>query len=85
MLPSTNSTIQIITTVFGGVGLLIVGYFVPIYIAPRAIDYLSYFEEGYAESSPFSLCTGFGVFFAVLAVPPGYSPSMSRFVWSAHS
>lgn len=78
-LLSASSVQHIATTAAGGVALVVVGYLVATFVAPRMIDYLGAFEEEYAEI-PFLFALGLGFFFAVLAAELGYSPGTGAFI-----
>jgi len=78
-ISSATPTFQVFTTVLGGIALIASGYFVATYLAPRAIDYLSAYEEEY-EEIPFLFALGLGFLFAVLASYFGYSPGTGAFV-----
>jgi monovalent cation:H+ antiporter-2, CPA2 family len=78
-LLSAGSLTQIASTVAGGVALVVAGYLVARFVAPRIIDYLGAFEEEY-EEIPFLFTLGLGFFFAVLASAFGYSPGTGAFI-----
>src|SRR5438445_3973879 len=78
-LLSGGSLAQVVTTIAGGIALVVAGYLVATYIAPRIIDYLGAFEEEY-EEIPFLFALGLGFVFAVLAAVLGYSPGTGAFI-----
>ncbi len=78
-LLSSVSLEQLVTTIGGGLTLVVSGYLVARYVAPRVIDYLSAFEEEY-EEIPFLFALGLGFVFAVLAAVFGYSPGTGAFI-----
>jgi len=78
-LLSAGSLVQIAVTLAGGLGLVVGGYLVATFVAPRIIDYLGAFEEEY-EEIPFLFALGLGFFFAVLAAQLGYSPGTGAFI-----
>jgi len=78
-LVSGSSIAQVVTTVGGGIALVVAGYLAATYIAPRIIDYLGAFEEEY-EEIPFLFALGLGFVFAVLAAVFGYSPGTGAFI-----
>src|SRR5256712_2504735 len=78
-LLSESSLAQIVTTIAGGVALVVAGYLTATYAAPRMIDYLGAFEEEY-EEIPFLFALGLGFVFAVLAAVFGYSPGTGAFI-----
>ncbi|MDG7002015.1 MAG: cation:proton antiporter, partial [Nitrososphaerota archaeon] len=65
--------------VLSGFALIGLAYATARYIAPRIINYLSYYEEEY-EEIPFLFSLGLGFLFAVLAALLGYSPGIGAFV-----
>jgi len=78
-LLSGNSVVQVVTTIGGGIALIVAGYLVATYVAPKIIDYLGAFEEEY-EEIPFLFALGLGFVFAVLAAVFGYSPGTGAFI-----
>ncbi|TLX95018.1 MAG: cation:proton antiporter [Thaumarchaeota archaeon] len=78
-LLSGNSVVQAVTTIGGGIALVVAGYLVATYVAPKIIDYLGAFEEEY-EEIPFLFALGLGFVFAVLAAVFGYSPGTGAFI-----
>ncbi len=78
-LLSAGSLERIAMTAAGGAALVIVGYLVATFVAPRIIDYLGAFEEEY-EEIPFLFALGLGFFFAILAAQLGYSPGTGAFI-----
>jgi monovalent cation:H+ antiporter-2, CPA2 family len=78
-LLSGGSLVQILETIAGGLALVVTGYLIAAYVAPRMIDFLSPFEEEY-EEIPFLFALGLGFFFAVLAAVFGYSPGTGAFI-----
>ena len=78
-LLDVSSFARISVTVAGGVALVVGGYLVATYVAPRIIDYLSAFEEEF-EEIPFLFALGLGFLFAVLAAILGYSPGTGAFI-----
>jgi CPA2 family monovalent cation:H+ antiporter-2 len=74
-----DSIFEILTTILGGVSLIVAAYVVATYVAPRVIDYLGSYEEEY-EEIPFLFALGLGFLFAVLAAVFGYSPGTGAFV-----
>ncbi len=78
-LLSGSSLAQIVTTIAGGIALVVAGYLTATYAAPRIIDYLGAFEEEY-EEIPFLFALGLGFVFAVLAAVFGYSPGTGAFI-----
>ncbi len=78
-LLSGGSVAQILQTVGGGLALVVTGYLMASYVAPRIIDFLGAFEEEY-EEIPFLFALGLGFFFAVLAAVLGYSPGTGAFI-----
>ena len=79
---STSSTIGIfagLEAVASGLALILLGYGVARYIAPRVINYLSYYEEEF-EEIPFLFALGLGFLFAVIAGLLGYSPGIGAFI-----
>jgi CPA2 family monovalent cation:H+ antiporter-2 len=79
LLASGSSLLRILETIGGGAGLVLAGYLMAAYIAPRMIDFLSAFEEEY-EEIPFLFALGLGFLFAVLAAVLGYSPGTGAFI-----
>ena len=78
-LGSAGLTMQVAQTVFGGLGLLVLGYLVARYVAPPVIDYLgAYVVE--SEEVPFLFALGLGFVFAILAEYFGYSPGTGAFI-----
>ncbi|HLQ20725.1 MAG TPA: cation:proton antiporter, partial [Nitrososphaerales archaeon] len=73
------SLVQVVTTIGGGTALVVAGYLVATYVAPKIIDYLGAFEEEY-EEIPFLFALGLGFVFAVLAAVFGYSPGTGAFI-----
>ncbi|TLY02190.1 MAG: cation:proton antiporter [Thaumarchaeota archaeon] len=78
-LLSGGSLVQVVTTIGGGIALVVAGYLVATYVAPKIIDYLGAFEEEY-EEIPFLFALGLGFVFAVLAAVFGYSPGTGAFI-----
>ncbi len=78
-LLSVSSVSQVLVTIGGGIALVVTGYLVATFIAPRIIDFLGAFEEEY-EEIPFLFALGLGFLFAVLAAVFGYSPGTGAFV-----
>lgn len=78
-LLSSGSLAQVTTTIGGGVALIVAGYLVATFLAPRVIDFLGAFEEEY-EEIPFLFSLGLAFFFAVLAAVLGYSPGTGAFI-----
>ena len=79
---STSSTIGIfagLEAVASGLALILLGYGVARYVAPRVINYLSYYEEEF-EEIPFLFALGLGFLFAVIAGLLGYSPGIGAFI-----
>jgi monovalent cation:H+ antiporter-2, CPA2 family len=79
---NTSSTIGIfagLEAVASGLGLILLGYGVARYVAPRVINYLSYYEEEF-EEIPFLFALGLGFLFAVIAGLLGYSPGIGAFI-----
>ncbi|MDG6996202.1 MAG: cation:proton antiporter [Nitrososphaerota archaeon] len=71
--------ITVSEAVLSGFALIGLAYVTARYIAPRIINYLSYYEEEY-EEIPFLFSLGLGFLFAVLAALLGYSPGIGAFV-----
>jgi monovalent cation:H+ antiporter-2, CPA2 family len=78
-LLSMGSLAHVMTTVGGGIALVVGGYLVATFLAPRIIDFLGAFEEEY-EEIPFLFSLGLAFFFAILAAVLGYSPGTGAFI-----
>jgi len=76
---SSKGIIAGIEAVAGGLALVGISYFVSYYIAPRIINYLSYFDDEF-EEIPFLFGLGLAFVFAVLAATFGYSPGTGAFI-----
>jgi Kef-type K+ transport system membrane component KefB len=70
---------RLILVAFGGFALLALGLVVARYLAPLAINYLSHYEEEFAEI-PFLFALGLGFGFGVLGAYLGYSPGIGAFI-----
>jgi CPA2 family monovalent cation:H+ antiporter-2 len=71
--------LSITRTILGGAALLGTAYATARYFAPRAINYLSHYEEEFEEIS-FLFALGLGFLFGVLGAYLGYSPAIGAFV-----
>ena len=78
-IAASEQVIRIVEIGLGGVGLLVLAYFVGRYLALAAINYLSSFELE-SEEIPFLFALALGVVFAVLAGVLGYSPGIGAFM-----
>lgn len=76
---SSRGIITGIEVVAGGLALVGLGYLVSHYVAPKIINYLSYFDDEY-EEIPFLFGLGLAFVFAVLAAVLGYSPGTGAFI-----
>jgi len=65
--------------IIGGLALVGLAYVVSHYVAPRIINYLTYYEEEY-EEIPFLFALGLGFLFAAIAALLGYSPGTGAFI-----
>jgi monovalent cation:H+ antiporter-2, CPA2 family len=63
----------------GGLALVSIGYVVAHYVAPKIINYLSYFDDEF-EEIPFLFGLGLAFVFAVIAAELGYSPGTGAFI-----
>jgi monovalent cation:H+ antiporter-2, CPA2 family len=76
---SSRGFVAGIEAVLGGLALIGLAYAVSHYIAPRIINYLSYFDVEF-EEVPFLFGLGLGFAFALLAALLGYSPGTGAFI-----
>jgi CPA2 family monovalent cation:H+ antiporter-2 len=77
--PSAKGFVAVLEAILSGVALLALGTVVARYVAPRIINYLSYYEEEF-EEIPFLFAIALGFLFAVLAAYLGYSPGIGAFI-----
>ena len=68
-----------VEAIAGGLALVATGYFVAHYIAPRIINFLSYFDAEF-EEIPFLFGLGLALVFAVFAAELGYSAGTGAFI-----
>jgi monovalent cation:H+ antiporter-2, CPA2 family len=68
-----------IEAIAGGLALVGIGYAVSHYVAPRIINYLTYFDDEF-EEIPFLFGLGLAFAFAVIAAELGYSPGTGAFI-----
>ena len=76
---SSRGLLAGIEAIAGGLGLVVLGYAVSHYLAPRIINYLTYFDEEF-EEIPFLFGLGLAFVFAVIAAELGYSPGTGAFI-----
>ncbi len=76
---SSRGLITGIEAVAGGLALVGIGYAVSHYLAPRVINYLTYFDDEF-EEIPFLFGLGLAFVFAVIAAELGYSPGTGAFI-----
>ena len=82
VIGSSLSVIGLFATleaILGGLALVGLAYVVSHYVAPKIINYLSYYEEEF-EEIPFLFALGLGFLFAVIAALLGYSPGTGAFI-----
>lgn len=75
----TKEVITITEALLSGLALIVLAYVTARYLAPRIINYLSYYEEEF-EEIPFLFALGLGFLFAVIAALLGYSPGIGAFI-----
>lgn len=76
---SSRGLLAGIEAIAGGLGLVVLGYAVSHYAAPRIINFLTYFDEEF-EEIPFLFGLGLAFIFAVVAAELGYSPGTGAFI-----
>ncbi len=76
---SSRGFVAGIEVIAGGLALVGLGYGVSHYLAPRVINYLSYFDDEF-EEIPFLFGLGLAFAFAVIAAELGYSPGTGAFI-----
>ena len=76
---SSRGLVAGIEAITGGLALVGLGYAVTHFVAPKIINYLSYFDDEF-EEIPFLFGLGLAFVFAVIAAELGYSPGTGAFI-----
>jgi monovalent cation:H+ antiporter-2, CPA2 family len=76
---SSRGLVTGLEAVAGGLALVGIGYVIAHYVAPRIINFLTYFDDEF-EEIPFLFGLGLAFVFAVLAAELGYSPGTGAFI-----
>ena len=76
---SSRGFVAGVEAIAGGLALVGIGYAVAHYLAPKIINYLSYFDDEF-EEIPFLFGLGLAFVFAVIAAEFGYSPGTGAFI-----
>jgi CPA2 family monovalent cation:H+ antiporter-2 len=78
-LSPVSGILRIVEIVVGGFALVGLAYGIARYLAPKAINYLSHYEEEF-EEIPFLFALGLGFMFGILAAYLDYSPGIGAFI-----